>query len=271
MKKLLVVANWKMNPQSEAEALELFAKTFQAAKNCPEIDIAVAPPFPFLASIAKRWNFRPEGFHGKTNLHLAAQDVFWERAGAYTGEVSPLMEKELGVSYVITGHSERRRLLGETDAMVNKKLRAAFEFGVAPILCIGEDARQSREIPEIVGEELRASAKDIPPLFLESLIIAYEPVWAIGSGTPDSPADMQQAAIFIRKTLAEMYGEGCGQRAQILYGGSVTSQNALAFIEETDGEVGGLLVGKDALSDDFPAILERLARARRGEESRNLS
>lgn len=257
--KPLVVANWKMNPKTESEALELFAEVERIARTAPHVDIVVAPPFPFLSSIERRWNIRNREEHKEAVVHLAAQDLFWEEQGAFTGEVSPAMEKELGVSFVIVGHSERRRLLGETNEMVSKKLRKAFAMNIRPILCIGEAEREGDDIPETVGIQLRESIRDVEPLFLESLLVAYEPVWAIGTGTPETPSGMHKAGIYIRKVIAETFGEGAASRASVLYGGSVSAANAASFFTETNRVVSGLLVGGASLrSEEFRGIIESL-------------
>lgn len=272
MTKPLVVFNWKMNPQTEAEAVELFSRTWAAAKAAHNVSVAVAPPFPFLSPIEKRWGIKETVSRGEVvAVYLAAQDAFWERGGAYTGEISPTMETEMGVSYVILGHSERRKILGETDEMINRKLRSAFSFGLRPILCIGEETREGDAVPEIVGMQLRAAVENIPPLFLESsLAIAYEPVWAIGgrSGGADTPADMHKTAIYIRKVLAEMYGEGCAARVAVLYGGSVTADNVGAFFRETEGAVNGVLVGRASLeTSQVSGIISAVESAADGDSS----
>jgi len=247
MQKRLVVFNWKMNPQTEQEAVDLFGATVSAAKSAHNVSVIVAPPFPFLSAIDKRWSIADALLRDEAIVQLAAQDVFWERDGAFTGEVSPEMEKNLGVSYVIIGHSERRRFLGETDEMVHQKLAKSFESRVTPILCIGEETRDGADIPERVGDELRSAIAEISASLLESLIVAYEPVWAIGSGTPDTPEDMHQAAVYIRKVLRDAAGESVSQKARILYGGSVNSTNIASYFEKTGGEVAGVLVGGASL------------------------
>lgn len=255
--KPLIVANWKMNPQTESEALDLFGATLAAAKSAKHATVIVAPPFPFLSPIEKRWSIRDAELRGDAPIHLAAQDLFWEREGAFTGEVSSGMEKELGVTYALVGHSERRIVLGETDEMVHKKMRRSFESGLKPILCVGERERHGDGLPQAIEDQLRSAVRDIPALFLESLLVAYEPVWAIGSATPDTSQDAHKIALYIRRILTEMYGEGCGQRAQILYGGSVTPANAVGFISQTEGEISGLLVGGASLhADDIVRIIE---------------
>ena len=191
---------------------------------------------------------------------LAAQDVFWERDGAYTGEVSATMEKNLGVTHVIVGHSERRRFLGETDEMVRLKMEKSFKAGVIPILCVGEDSRDGGGIPERVGEELRSAIEGIEPSLSENLIVAYEPVWAIGSGAPDTPEDMHQAAIYIRKVLHASAGDEVASKVRILYGGSVNSENVSSYFEKTDGQVAGVLVGGSSLhADEVAGIIKSVS------------
>lgn len=263
MKKRLVVFNWKMNPESEAEAADLFSGTVEAARAAKNVSVVVAPPFPYLSAISRRWNIKASEGRGEANVHLAAQDVFWEKEGAFTGEVSAAMEKENGVTYVIIGHSERRRHLGETNAMVAKKLASAFACGLKPILCIGEESREGSDIPESIGRQLKESIAGVSSIFLESLAVAYEPIWAIsssGAKGADSPEDMHKVALYIRKMLAETFGVGSAERAEILYGGSVNSKNAASFFENTSGEVGGILVGAASLTSEAPKIIEALDR-----------
>lgn len=261
MTKRTVVFNWKMNPGTEAEAVELFAEIAEGARLAKNVSVVVAPPFPYLSTIARRWNIKANEDRREANVHLAAQDVFWERAGAFTGEVSAAMEKESGVTYVIVGHSERRRHLGETNAMVAKKLLSAFEYGLKPVLCIGEETREGDDIPESIGTQLRECIEGVSPIFLESLAVAYEPIWAISSNGvkgADSPEDMHKVALYIRKVLAETFGEGAALRALILYGGSVNSINAASFFERTSGEVGGVLVGAASLTGEAVKIIEAI-------------
>ncbi len=261
MNQRFVVANWKMNPQTEAEAIELFGATRDAAKAAPNVTIIVAPPFPFLSQIEHRYGLANAKMRLEAKIHLAAQDVFWERDGAYTGEVSPAMEKSIGATYVIVGHSERRRVLAETDEMVAKKLKRALEFGLIPILCIGENERPRGEMPERVGEELKSAVAGLEPSMLGRIIIAYEPVWAIGSGIPDTPEGMLGAAIYIRKILTEIFGQDIAGQVPILYGGSVNSANVSSFFTETSGQVSGVLVGGASLrSEEIAAIIAAVDR-----------
>ncbi|MBI2097004.1 MAG: triose-phosphate isomerase [Candidatus Sungbacteria bacterium] len=256
-RKRLIVCNWKMNPQTESEALDLFGATLAAAKAAPGATVIVAPPFPFLSAIENRFGLAQAEANHHAQIYLAAQDVFWERDGSFTGEVSAVMEKNVGVTHVIIGHSERRRFLGETDDMVAKKLKKALESGLIPILCIGEEERPAGEIPERVGEELQSAVVGLNPTLLETLVVAYEPVWAIGSGTPDTPEGMQKAALYIRKVLTECCGESAADKIRILYGGSVTAANVAAFFEETGGQVAGVLVGGASLyADEVDKIIK---------------
>src|SRR3989344_1432319 len=254
MNQRFVVANWKMNPATEAEAVELFGATRDAAKTAPSVTVVVAPPFTFLSPIEHRYGLANAETRREAKIHLAAQDLFWERDGAFTGEVSGAMEKNIGATYVIVGHSERRRILAETDEMVAKKLQKALEFGLVPILCIGE-------IPERVGEELKSAVTGLEPSMLGRIIIAYEPVWAIGSGTPDTPEGMLSATIYIRKILTEIFGQDLAGQVPILYGGSVNSANVQSFFTETSGQVSGVLVGGASLrSEEIAAIITSVDR-----------
>jgi triosephosphate isomerase len=249
----LIVANWKMNPQSLKEAKKLFNSVKNWLKRysnvLKNIRIIICPPFVYLP------NFSPLTFnsqHLTSNIYLGAQDLFWEEKGAFTGEISPRMLKNLGVEYVIVGHSERRKILEETDEMINKKLKAAIKAKLKPILCIGEKRREvgSRKYKEI-RNQLKKALKGIPNSFFQlpdSLIIAYEPVWAIGTGNPCKPENTKEVLLFLRKIV----------KFPILYGGSVNSKIAKDYIE-----VGfdGLLVGGASLdSKEFIEIIKGVAR-----------
>jgi triosephosphate isomerase len=247
----LIVANWKMNPQSLAEAMELFNSVKNWIKRhsnvFKNIGIIICPPFVYLSNIISS-NLQLL----TSNISLGAQNLFWEEKGAFTGEISPKMLKNLGVEYVIVGHSERRQILGETDEMINKKLRAAIKTKLRPILCIGEKRREvgSRKYEEIKNQ-LKKALKGIPNSFFQlpdSLIIAYEPVWAIGTGNPCKPEDAKEVLLFLRKIL----------KFPILYGGSVNSKISKDYIE-----VGfdGLLVGGASLDPkEFIEIIKSVAK-----------
>jgi triosephosphate isomerase len=223
----LIVANWKLNPQTEKEAITLAKKT--DFKN-----VVIAPPFPFLGAVKKVLK----------KASLGAQDAFWEGAGAYTGEVSSEMLKRLGAKYVILGHSERRIYMNESDSMVNKKTASALKAGLLPIICVGEPKEVRKKgfasAKAYVGKQLKESLKGIS----ESVVIAYEPIWAIGTGTPDSPDETRAMARFIRSLRPD---------ATVLYGGSVNGKNYDLFLSLQ--EIGGALVGGASLrAEEFKAI-----------------
>ena len=240
----LIVANWKMNPSSESEAVRL-------AKSCDEKGVVICPPFTFLS--ATHQNLR--------KAELGAQDVFWENpipGGAFTGEVSISMLKKIGVGYVIIGHSERRKYLGETDEMINKKVMATLGFGLKVILCVGEPLLVRKEgldtAKNYVKKQLLADLKDIPNLQrqISNIIIAYEPIWAIGTGKPDNPADSAEMSKFIKALLNSKFNI---QNSKVIYGGSVTSSNVGRIFEYR--EIDGALVGGASLkAEEFKKIIK---------------
>jgi triosephosphate isomerase (TIM) len=230
--KKLIVANWKMNPDSAQAAKQLFADMgkLKASKS----EIVICPPFPYL-HLAKPKNYA-----------LGAQDIFWESKGAFTGEVAAPMLQSLGVQYVIIGHSERRKWVGETDEVVNRKVKAALAAGLKVILCVGEDAevrdKGMTAAKRFVDKELREGLADLKN---PSLIVAYEPIWAIGSGRADNPTDTVEMAEFIRSRVSG---------ARVLYGGSVNSGNAKDFLQHP--EIDGALVGGASLrAYEFKGII----------------
>lgn len=242
--KKLIIANWKMNPASGAEALRLATSVWKRAKKFRKVDLVFAPPFVFLPILKK--------------FKLSAQDVFWENKGAYTGEISVKELKSLGVHYAIIGHSERRAL-GETNEVVNKKLKAALGAGLRAVLCVGEPEKK-REIafPPIVREELRSAISGIKKALFKNLVIAYEPIWAIGGGRADSPKDVYEMSLLIRRELLRMLGKKISARIPVLYGGSVDDKNAEIFVKEAS--LDGLLVGGASLNPKkFVRIVEKVA------------
>lgn len=224
----LIVANWKCNPKSLAEAKKLF----NVIKKTKAI---ICPPYPYLHMGNPKSEIR--------NSKLGAQDCFWEQEGAFTGEISPKMLKDLGCKYVIIGHSERRKYFNETDEMVNKKLLAAFEARLKPILCIGE--KEGEEMDLVVKNQLLKGLKNIGNIQMRDLIIAYEPVWAIGTGNPCKPEDAIKAASFIRNILTKLYNKKLAEETLIIYGGSVDSKIARDYIK---AGFDGLLVGGASLN-----------------------
>lgn len=252
----LIVANWKMNPATREEARRLAALIRQGLSAVRGVEVVLAPPFPFLADVK---------LSCRGLIRLGAQDAFWETKGPYTGEVSPPMLKRLGVSHVILGHSERRGLLGETDEMVNRKVRSALSSGLRPIIAVGETERETREVvPPTIATELARSLAGIPRRSLERAIIAYEPVWAISTsraGRPGTPDHATRRAIYIRKLLVKLLGGRVANTVRILYGGSVTAKNAAHYLSRDIRGMEGLLVGSASLNPgEFTKIVSSLGR-----------
>ena len=252
MAKPLIIANWKMNPDAPGRAVLLANKIERSLARIRNVDVIIAPPFPFLlpiAAVIKR-------------AKLGSQNVFWQDCGAYTGEVSWHQLKHLKVEYVIVGHSERKLFLGETDEMINRKIRILLEQGMTPILCVGERERVGDDIPDIVGEQIRVALKGIKKNILKKLVIAYEPIWAISTmpnARPDTPASAFRATIYIRKIVSELYGRVAGDGVRIIYGGSVNTRNIKAFLEE--GRMQGALVGGASLDPaEFAEIVTIASR-----------
>lgn len=242
MRTSFISANWKMN--KTVDETVLFLKEFiPLVKDVKDVDIVIAPPFTALHtafSIIK-----------DTNINLAAQNVFYEEKGAYTGEISPSMLSEIGCSYVIIGHSERRQYFNETDDIVNKKINVAKKYGLAIIMCIGESLseRESGKTLDVLKRQLINGLKGISP---DNIVIAYEPIWAIGTGKTATTEQAQEAHSFIRKELRSLYND-VADDIRILYGGSVTPDNIKALMACTD--VDGALVGGASLKPDSFAKL----------------
>lgn len=245
----LVIANWKMYPQSLADARKLFDATKAASDKARSVSVVVAPPAIFLHDLRARYK-------GK-KIAFAVQNAHAEREGAHTGEISLVQAQDAGASWVIVGHAERRAM-GETDADVRAKTAAALALRMTPIICVGELSRgNSGDYFAVVKEQLRVALADVPPTKLSKLVIAYEPVWAIGATAAMSSHQMHEMAIFIRKTLFEIYGKP-GMSVQILYGGSIDETNAPDMIQ--NGDIQGLLVGRASTdAQKFAALIKSIA------------
>jgi triosephosphate isomerase len=244
MRKPFIVANWKMH-KTIPETQEFLSAFIPLVKDVKDVTIAIAPPFTSLAMVAERLK--------NTNILLAAQNMFYEEKGAYTGEISPLMLVDIGCRYVIAGHSERRQYFDETDDIVNKKIKAAQKSGLGVIFCIGESLaeRDTGKTLAILQRELEGGLDGINP---EDIVIAYEPVWAIGTGKTATPAQAQEAHAHIREKLRSLYGNKADELC-ILYGGSVTPENVDSLMECID--VDGALVGGASLkADSFTRIVK---------------
>ena len=247
MAKKIIIANWKMNPQTAEEALRL-VKGILAQRLSRNIELIIAPPFVYLDLVKKNC--------GK-EIKLAAQNISWAERGTYTGEVSSLMVKNLGCDYVIIGHSERRHKMGETDEMINLKLKAAFKVGLVPVLAVGEKDPDD-DIIKVLTQQVKNALEGIGVSEIGRLIIAYEPVWAIstsGAGMADTPDHALSAALLIRKIMGNLYGSEWTADLPVLYGGSVTDENAYDFIAQSG--INGALVGGASLElQDFIKIIK---------------
>ena len=238
MRQPFIAGNWKMYKTVD-EAVK-YVKEFRGlVKDVDGVEIVLAPPFTALhaASEAAR----------NSNIGIAAQDLYWEREGAFTGEVSGVMLREAGAEYVIIGHSERRTLFAEGDAAVNRKAVAAFAAGLTPVVCIGEtlDQRDRGETLDVLDRQVRQGLDGFSAEQLTRLVLAYEPVWAIGTGRNATPEQAQDAHGHIRGRLRQWFGPEAGDRCRVIYGGSVKPENTAALVAQPD--VDGALVGGASL------------------------
>jgi triosephosphate isomerase len=246
MRTPFVAGNWKMN-KTISEARDLVSTLSVNLREIKGVEKVLCPPFMSLLAVYALL----EG----SDIGLGAQNVHWEEKGAYTGEVSPAMVKEL-CEYVILGHSERRAYFGETDEIVNRKLIAAQIVDLTPIVCVGEtlDQYESKLTREVVSKQTSLSLRDVSPAFAPRIVVAYEPVWAIGTGKASNGEEANAVVKdVIRPALAELFGNETAQAIRVLYGGSVTSSNAAEFFGQPD--IDGALVGGASLKvDEFAAI-----------------
>ncbi len=248
MKPPLVVGNWKMHG-TRIEALALARQIRKGLKNIRSVEVALAPPFTSLTTVTEALK--------ESAIGLAGQNVHWEEEGAFTGEISPKMLRDLGCGFVIIGHSERRRHFNESDPTVAKKILASLRFGLRPILCVGETWQERRRgtTTQVIARQLRIALKGVGKSAIEKIEIAYEPVWAIGTGRNASANQVSEVHHGIRELLKKLAGDKRAERCRILYGGSVRPDNAgeLAGVME----VNGLLVGGASLrAKDFLSIIQ---------------
>lgn len=249
MKKPFVAGNWKMNTDTHTSVdLSKHIATGSSEVAGHSVTIAVCPPFTYLQSVTKALS--------ASHIAVGAQDVYFESNGAFTGEISTSMLKDIGCTYVLCGHSERRHVIGETDELINKKVAAAIAGGLLPILCVGEllTERDAGQKEQVVSRQLKKGLSELSAEKVSAVTIAYEPVWAIGTGRTATPQQAQEAHSFIRKQLAQMYDDQLAEEIRILYGGSVKPANAENLMNQDD--VDGLLVGGASLNaNDFLAII----------------
>jgi len=245
MRRPIVAGNWKMNKTpSQARALLEELKPLVADAPC---DVVVAPPFVCLERAAQTL--------AGSAIGLAAQNVHWEPSGAFTGEVSIEMLQDLGVRFVIIGHSERRQYFGETDETVNRRAKAVLAAGLTPIICVGEQLqeRESGQTGAVVSRQVRGALAELSAAQVAGSIIAYEPVWAIGTGKVASTKQAQEVHALIRKLLGELYGAATADQVRIQYGGSMKPDNAAGLLAQPDID-GGLIGGASLKAADFAAI-----------------
>jgi triosephosphate isomerase (TIM) len=246
-----IAGNWKMN-KTVVEAVVFVKELKSAVKDFDRVEIALAPPFTSLHAVAEAAR--------NSNIGVAAQDVYWEREGAFTGEISPAMVKEAGAEYAIIGHSERRRLFGESDAIVNRKTMATIAAGLTPIVCIGEtlEERERDETLAVLDRQIKDGLGEMSAAQVAEIVIAYEPVWAIGTGRTATAAQAGEAHAHIRKRLRQWFGGDAADRCHIIYGGSVKPDNIRELVAEED--VDGALVGGASL--DVGGFTEIVSRSR---------
>ena len=249
--KKLIIANWKMNPQSKKEAEIIFNNISKFLKDNKSSDIVICPPFPFLYIKDKIKNKK---------IKIGSQDVFYEKEGSYTGEISASQLKDLGVEYVLIGHSERRSL-GDTNVIINKKIISSLKSKINPIFCIGESDRDSNGFYlSFIKKQIEEGLSGVTKLQIKNIVIAYEPIWAIGSNAirEANASEFIEIKIFIKKILSDIYGMKIANETKILYGGSVNPLNAESFIKE--GGADGLLVGRDSLNPKKFCEIIKLAK-----------
>src|SRR4030095_5371289 len=255
MRKKIVAANWKMNMTQAESARFVEALLLRDIGEITDVEVVIVPPFMAIAKVM-------EALCKAQNIKVGAQNMYWEKNGPFTGEISAALLRDLFVHYVVLGHSERRTLFGETDEIVNRKVRAAHAATLRPIVCIGETLQQRDRgnVKKILSIQLRGSLAGLRPKEVLETVIAYEPVWAIGTGRNATPAQAQEAHTFIRHTLHEMADDTTAERMRIQYGGSVKPENAGELMSQPD--IDGALVGGASLDPRSFAQIVKAARER---------
>jgi len=252
MRKQIAAANWKMNLTLE-QANELTAQILQAETNlCNDQEVVLAVPFPYLSSIKQQ-------VAGRKNILVAAQNLYSKKSGAYTGEVSAEILHSIGVDYVLIGHSERREYFNESNAELAEKVNLAMEYGIKPIFCCGEalEIREAGTQNSFVETQIKESLFHLTAEHIEGFVIAYEPIWAIGTGKTASSQQAQDIQLHIRNVLAAQYGDEVAQGISILYGGSVKASNAKDIFGQPDVD-GGLVGGASLVAQEFITIINSL-------------
>src|SRR5712671_6019365 len=255
MRKKIVAANWKMN-MTQAESARFVQSFLLEIGDSTDVEVVIVPPFTAIAKVM-------EALGASQSIKVGAQNMHWEPNGAFTGEISAALLRDLLVRYVVLGHSERRMLFGETDEIVNRKVRAAHEATLRPIVCVGEtlEQRDKGNVDKILSIQLRGSLKDLNEKELQETVIAYEPIWAIGTGRNATPEQAQQAHVFIRWRFSQIFGENAADALRIQYGGSVKPENARELMSQAD--IDGALVGGAGLDPRSFAQIVKAARDER--------
>ena len=252
MRKPIIAGNWKMYKDLN-EAVDLANNIKREIFDIDNVEVVVCPPSTDLADVSEMFV--------ESNVGTGAQNCYWENEGAFTGEISIGMIKSVGCKYVIIGHSERRKYFGETDETVNKKIKAAIDGGLIPIMCVGEtlEERESGKTIEVVKKQVTEGLKGFEEGYVDSLIIAYEPVWAIGTGKTATPDQAQEVHAMIRNLLKEMYSESSSNSKRILYGGSVNPGNVETLMNEEDID-GGLIGGASLVAEGFAGMVKATSK-----------
>jgi triosephosphate isomerase len=247
MRRPIIAGNWKMN-KTPSEAVELVKALIPLVKDA-EAEVVVCPPYICIAAVAELIK--------DTNIELGAQNVYFEKSGAYTGEVSIDMLKEAGVRYIIIGHSERRQYFNETDENVNKKAKVILAAGLRPIICIGEtlDQREKGITNDFVSMQTKLALNGIDEAELENIVIAYEPIWAIGTGKTATALEANETIAAVRNAVREIYGDEGADRIRIQYGGSMNPKNASELMAQTEID-GGLIGGASLKAEDFSKVVK---------------
>ena len=238
MRKPIIAGNWKMY-KTIPEAKTLVSGMLSKLSGSNDVEVVFCPPFTALSTVKELIK--------SSSCGLGAQDLYWKEQGAFTGEVSPLMLKDIGCDYVIIGHSERRQYFGETDATVNLKVKAALAVGIKPIICVGESLaeREAGETNALIKNQTEKALEGVNASAIPSLVIAYEPIWAIGTGKSSSATDANEVIGLIRKTVTDLFGKNAAQQMRIQYGGSVKPENIKEYMSQP--EIDGALVGGASL------------------------
>ena len=249
MRNPIIGGNWKMNKGTPSEAIEMLEELISLVKKIDSVDIVIVPPFTVLFSAIQTVK--------NTNIMVGAQNMYYEEKGAFTGEVSPIFLKELGCKYVILGHSERRDIFNESDDLINKKLKKALKSDLNPIVCIGEhlEEREAGRTKNVIENQFNLTFKDLKSEEFSRVIIAYEPIWAIGTGKTATPEQAEEIHIFIRELIASIYGKNTAETVRIQYGGSIKPTNAKEIFKKENID-GGLVGGASLQSKSLYEIIK---------------